>query len=332
MATLVCNLRSVFATSAFTQSGASISWNSRVLLHHLPFLPRRAQVVRSRRNMADEGQISPVIPQQRVLIENSHGEKLVGVLHDTGSKELVILCHGFRSSKEYDTLMNLAAALEKEGISAFRFDFAGNGESEGSFQYGHYRREAEDLRAVVVHFSGVKHRISAIVGHSKGGNAVLLYASRYPDVHTVVNVSGRFNLERGIAGRLGKKFMERIKKDGFIDVKDNTGKVEYRVTEESLMDRLTTDMRAACLSIPRDCRVLTIHGSKDEIVPAEEEAMEFAKVIPNHKLHIIEGADHGYAAHQAELTSIVLEFIRAGMQQEKDIPNQVEDANAPGGT
>ncbi|XP_043722272.1 uncharacterized protein LOC122669553 isoform X2 [Telopea speciosissima] len=330
MATLVCNLPSVFPTSSISQSRlrASTSSNSRVLLHQSPILARHAQVVRSRKNMAHEGQTPPVIPQQKVIIQNSHGEKLVGVLHNTGSTELVILCHGFRSSKEYDTLMNLAAALEKEGISVFRFDFAGNGESEGSFQYGNYRREAEDLHAVVLHFSGVKHQISAILGHSKGGNAVLLYASRYPDVHTVVNVSGRFNLERGIAGRLGKSFMERIKKDGFIDVKDDTGKVEYRVTEESIMDRLTTDMRAACLSIQRDCRVLTVHGSKDEIVPAED-AMEFAKVIPNHKLHIIEGADHGYTAHQAELTAIVLEFMRAGIQQEKDMPNQVEDPYAP---
>lgn len=35
----------------------------------------------------------------RVIIENNHGEKLVGILHDTGSKELVILCHGFQAWK-----------------------------------------------------------------------------------------------------------------------------------------------------------------------------------------------------------------------------------------
>lgn len=33
------------------------------------------------------------------MIQNNHGEKLVGILHDTGSDELVIVCHGFRSSK-----------------------------------------------------------------------------------------------------------------------------------------------------------------------------------------------------------------------------------------
>ena len=36
---------------------------------------------------------------QRVLISNKHGEKLVGLLHEACSKELVILCHGFRATK-----------------------------------------------------------------------------------------------------------------------------------------------------------------------------------------------------------------------------------------
>lgn len=260
---------------------------------------------------------SPVIQQQNVIIPNNHGEKLVGTLHETGSPEIVILCHGFRSSKEYTIMVNLAVALENEGISAFRFDFAGNGESEGSFQIGGYWREADDLHAVIQHFQGAKRVIHAILGHSKGGDVVLLYASKYHDVHMVLNVSGRYNLKRGIDEYFGKDFFERIKKDGFFYVKDKTG--SFRVTEEGLMDRLSTDMHEACLKIEKDCRVLTIHGSADEIIPVED-AVEFAKIIPNHKLHIIEGANHGYTSHQAELALVALNFIRTGLQEGKDKP------------
>lgn len=257
--------------------------------------------------------------QQRVVVENYHGEKLSGILHETGSKQLVIVCHGFQSSKERIPMVNLAAALEKEGISAFRFDFAGNGESEGSFQYGNYRREAEDLRAVVQHFHGENRVISAVIGHSKGGNVVLLYASKYNDVHTVVNISGRFNLEKGMEGRLGKDFLLKLKQHGYIDVFNRKGKFEYRVTEESLKDRLTTDIHAVCLLIQQECRVLTVHGSMDKFVPAED-ALEFAKFIPNHKLHIIKGANHEYTSHQGELTSVVLDFLRENFNAEKDMP------------
>ncbi|XP_065049336.1 uncharacterized protein LOC103992696 isoform X2 [Musa acuminata AAA Group] len=181
-------------------------------------------------------------------------------------------------------------------------------ESEGVFQFGDYWKEAEDLHAVVLYFSEQKYEISAIVGHSKGGDDVLLYASRYRDVHTVVNLSGRFALDRGIERFLGKDFIQRIKKDGFIDVVDKTGKVLFRVTEESLMDRLNIDMHAACLSIDKGCRVFTVHGSADEIIPVED-ALEIAKLIPSHKLHIIEGANHCYTEHQEELAKTVGDFL-----------------------
>jgi hypothetical protein len=38
-----------------------------------------------------------------------------------------------------------------------------------------------------------------------------------------VNISGRFALERGMEGRLGKNFMRRINEDGYIDVKNKKG-------------------------------------------------------------------------------------------------------------
>ncbi|KAK2989663.1 hypothetical protein RJ640_021583 [Escallonia rubra] len=62
-----------------------------------------------------------------------------------------------------------------------------------------------------------------------------------------------------------------------------------------------------------EARVLTVHGSADEVIPVED-AFEFAKLIPNHKLHVIEGSNHGYTAHQAELASVVLPFIEDGLQ------------------
>ncbi|XP_042004436.1 uncharacterized protein LOC121753269 isoform X2 [Salvia splendens] len=215
--------------------------------------------------------------QQKVTIPNKHGKKLVGLLHDTGSPQLVVLCHGFRSTKEYKIMVNLAGALEKEGISAFRFDFSGNGESEGSFQFG--------------------------------GDVVLLYASKYHDIPAVVNLSGRYDLKRGIEERFGKDFMERLKKDGYMDVKTKKGEVEYRVTEESMKERLNTNMHGACLLIDPSCRLLTVHGSADEIIPLED-AKEFAKILPNHELKIIEGANHGYSSHQDELVSVVLPFLK----------------------
>ena len=60
-------------------------------------------------------------------------------------------------------------------------------------------------------------------------------------------------------------------------------------------------------------RVLTVHGSDDEVIPVED-AMEFDKIIPNHKLHIVEGANHSYTSHQIELASVVVPFIKDGIE------------------
>jgi hypothetical protein len=46
----------------------------------------------------------------------------------------------------------------------------------------------------------------------------------YDDVRTVVNLSGRFYLEKGIEERLGKDFIDRINKEGYIDVTGKSGK------------------------------------------------------------------------------------------------------------
>ncbi|KAL3825538.1 hypothetical protein ACJIZ3_021567 [Penstemon smallii] len=227
--------------------------------------------------------------QQKITIHNKRGEKLVGVLHETGSEKIVVLCHGFRSSKEQKAIVKLAVLLEDEGISAFRFDFSGNGESEGAFHYGNYLSEAEDLRAVIEYFIELNRSTTAIIGHSKGGNVVLVYASKYHDIGIVVNLSGRYVLNRGIKERLGV--------------------VDYRVTKESMMERLNLNMNEACHSIDKRCIVLTVHGSADKVIPVED-ALEFAKIIPNHKLQIIQGANHGYSSHHIELAALVLPFIK----------------------
>lgn len=246
------------------------------------------------------------ISEERLEITNKHGEKLVGVLHNTGSKGVVILSHGFRSNKDDVIMLNLAAAITKKGISAFRFDFAGNGESEGQFEFGNYRREADDLHSVVSDISQKNYDVIAIVGHSKGGDVVLLYASTYDDVKMVLNLSGRFDLRVGVKERFGEELLQNIEKDGFIDVEDTKG--TYRVTRESLMDRLNINMLEEVKKIQEECRVLTVHGTEDETIPVQD-AYEFAKIIPNHKLHIINGANHCYTSHQAELASAVVDFI-----------------------
>jgi hypothetical protein len=52
----------------------------------------------------------------------------------------VLLAHGYMSSRNSELLVRLSTALARScQLSSFRFDFSGNGESEGEFRYGQYR-------------------------------------------------------------------------------------------------------------------------------------------------------------------------------------------------
>ncbi|WCJ42697.1 alpha/beta-Hydrolases superfamily protein [Euphorbia peplus] len=51
-----------------------------------------------------------------------------------------------------------------------------------------------------------------MLGHSKGGDVVLLYASKYHDISSVINVSGCYDLTKGIEERLGKGSWKRLSK------------------------------------------------------------------------------------------------------------------------
>lgn len=66
---------------------------------------------------------------------------------------------------------------------------------------------------------------------------------------------------------------------------------------------------------------MTVHGSMDKMVPVED-AYEFNKIIPNHKLYIVEGADHEFTSYQNELASIVLGFIKKSFHRDKFMPKQ----------
>jgi hypothetical protein len=107
---------------------------------------------------------------QETIVEfrNQRGERLVGTLVDPSPPALppsaesransspsssssssskaaatapvVILAHGYMSSRNSELLVRLATVLASScQVASFRFDFSGNGDSEGDFRYGQYR-------------------------------------------------------------------------------------------------------------------------------------------------------------------------------------------------
>ncbi|KAI4377443.1 hypothetical protein MLD38_015066 [Melastoma candidum] len=190
------------------------------------------------------------------------------------------------SKKENAVMVTAAKALEAKGISTFRFDFAGNGECKGTFQYG---------MNYVLLLSTSKELIGVA-----GGNVVLLYASKFQDIDAVV---GFINVESR-QGSCSHLYGERIYSHRLVHPF-----ASIMGPRKSLMDRMSMDMHeASCLKINKSCRVLTVRGTADEIIPVED-AQWFGELIPSHELHVIKGANLSYTSHLPELASIVKNFL-----------------------
>src|ERR1700733_15881602 len=86
---------------------------------------------------------------ERIEFTNRRGEKLVGVLHGTLNGRAIVSCHGMLSGKDGVKHMRLAKECEERGMTLFRFDFAGRGESGGNVFDMTYSNEIEDLDAAI---------------------------------------------------------------------------------------------------------------------------------------------------------------------------------------
>ncbi|GFR43014.1 hypothetical protein Agub_g4015 [Astrephomene gubernaculifera] len=262
--------------------------------------------------------------EERTLsITNSFGERLAAKFVDTGSDDVTVLCHGYASGKDGFCFPELASALAAVGRSSLRFDFAGNGESEGTFSFGGYMREVEDLRAVVAWLREQGgRRVLAIVGHSKGGNVVLLYASKYDDVPYVVNVAGRGVMSGGIQERFGSETLARVQREGSVQLQQRVERggartLTFTLTQEAVSERMSLDMLAAARRI-RHSRVLTLHGTADTVIPVGDAQLLLGAMREGrreqgeeqdgwHELVLVEGADHFF--RRPEEAAVVVQRV-----------------------
>eukprot|EP00884_Botryococcus_braunii_P010915 jgi/Botrbrau1/19825/Bobra.0124s0066.1 len=138
-----------------------------------------------------------IFKTETVTFTNSAGLQLQGTLQLVESNEVVILCHGLADHRDSFVYPELANVLAASGISTLRFDFCGNGMSDGIFKYANFREEVEDVRAAVEFLKRKGLEVVALVGHSKGAATVLLYHAKFNDIRKVAAVAPRFNQQEG---------------------------------------------------------------------------------------------------------------------------------------
>jgi len=141
-------------------------------------------------------------------------------------KPVVIICHGFKGFKDWGMFPRAATYLADQGFAVITFNFSGNGIGEDletfteleAFGHNTYAQEQEDLAFLVGkvkegevpgHEQMDPSNI-ALIGHSKGGAAVIIYAASHPeDINAVITWNGIANVDI-----FGEEVRKQIRENG----------------------------------------------------------------------------------------------------------------------
>lgn len=255
---------------------------------------------------------------------------------DWGSGRPVVFIHGWPHSHEmWEYQLN---ELPKQGLRCIAYDRRGFGKSSRTWTGYDYDSLADDLSAVL---DALDLQDVVLVGFSMGGGEVARYFARHGSarVSKAVLLSAvtpyLYKTEdnpEGVDPEVFAGIAEQIEKDrtaflsGFAKQFFGVGMLSHPVSDEFLQYFQTvcsqaaghatlecakafsqTDFRAdmAKITVP----TLVLHGDSDQTVPFEVSGKRAAKMVPNAKLIVYEGAPHGlFATHHERLTEDLLEF------------------------
>jgi dipeptidyl aminopeptidase/acylaminoacyl peptidase len=254
--------------------------------------------------------------KEKIFFKSRQGIKLCGILSNpTAEKEkpIIVLCHGFFRSKEGSTYVGLERILNEKGISTFRFDFFGHGESEGKFEEVTISEAVDDVLSAIEFLKKSGYEKIGLMGSSFGGMASIMAASRVNDLFLLALKSPVSDFSSLFQAHQNEQEVKEIKEKGFTYITDIEGNKRKLNISFFLDARKVKGYEAAKkIKIP----TLIVHGNKDDSVPIEQ-SQRTASLMENCRLEVIEGADHGYSneEHFQKMLDLISKFIVENSQE-----------------
>ena len=223
--------------------------------------------------------------EEKLFFKNSKGNKLVGILSDPSGKitnPIIILCHGFNSSKNSSTNLALVQELNRNQISSFRLDLFAHGESEGNFEDITASEAVDDILKAIDLVKKLGYKKIGLVGSSFGGLASFIASSISSNLYLLaVKCPVSSYLEfRDYANLM---MIDEWKKRGF----------SYRENRKLNFSFYKDGVKNVAYDIAKKIKIptLIVHGEADSDVPVSQ-SIKISKLIPNCHLEIVPGAGH----------------------------------------
>ena len=225
----------------------------------------------------------------RLEIKNKKGLKLQAYLELPANQrpnQFAIFAHCFSCNSNFNAVKNISRSLSNHGFGVLRFDFTGLGRSEGEFAESHFSANVEDLLDVNTFLEKNYKTPSLLVGHSLGGAAVIVAASKLENIKAVATVGAPATV--GHVTHLFSHGINDIPKKGDVEVK--IGGRPFKINQEFVDDFSKTDLP----EIIKDLRkpILVMHAPFDKVVGIENAHEIYHNAIHPKSFVSLDDADH----------------------------------------
>ncbi len=230
-----------------------------------------------------------------VTFKNHLGEKLFGTYRQPGvtSNKGIVLGHCFTCTRHTGILRDTATRLADAGFHVLRFDFSGNGQSEGVFLETSYSKYVTEMGVAADFLRSRGLRWLGFAGHSMGAAVSVLASVKIPEIRAVCAVAGRLtgmDPTRIFTDAQKKEFQET----GVLSFVSRGRQLE--LDSRFLTDMLSHDMLKAVAGMKAP--LLIVHGDKDEIVPVDQAKIAHEANPKGSEIVIINGADHFFSIQE----------------------------------
>lgn len=254
----------------------------------------------------------------QIEVAGSADRPVRAVAHGPEGAPAVLVAHGFKGFKDWGMFPWWCERLAAAGLRAIRFDFSHNGVEARDFDrldlflLDTPVRHQQDLRAL----AGAVPGPLGLLGHSRGGGDVIVFAASEPRVRCVATLAS-------VASQVPAMpdLEEVVREKGFYPF-PNARTGQLMPVARSAFDegaRVSVEEAARALDRP----LLLVHGAKDESVPPS--AMKrIAGWKPDAETFAIEGAGHTFGAvhpfagptpHLEQAAQRVVAFFRQHLLQ-----------------
>jgi putative redox protein len=246
--------------------------------------------------------------EQQIQFDNYLGETLAGTLHQPERPPVgaVIAGHCFTCSRHTGVLRRICSALDEAGFMALRFDFSGNGQSQGYFEQSTWSKQVLEMEAAIALMEKKGAPWIGLAGHSLGAAIALLTARRIKSVSAVCRVAGRVSATRPMHF-LTPPQQQTLEQTGHVGF--NSRERQLTLSRDFFDDANRHDLTDATrsLTIP----MLVVHGDRDEIIPVSEAHLAKAANPGLVELSIVAGGDHMLARpdHQRQVARLVTDWF-----------------------